>query len=317
MITVLVYEFASGGGFVAAPPPNILGEGRAMRDALCSDLAALGGIAVVAATAGAAAASLPGVRTVSPLLDETADPFLRRHAAAVDAVGLIAPESDGILLDLSRLLESLGVPVIGSHSTAIAVTSSKSRTLRRLAGLGIATVPTWPLDEAPLAANDLWVVKPDRGCGCEGMRRLRRGDLAALTPADQPVIAQPWLDGQAMSLSLLVDDGAVELLSVNRQHIEVASDGALSLAGLTCGIALEPPVRLSLETLARTIVAAIPGLGGFVGVDFLMDGAGVATVLEVNARLTSAYVGLSERLGRNLAAELLRAATRQERRRVH
>ena len=32
---------------------------------------------------------------------------------------------------------------------------------------------------------------------------------------------------------------------------------------------------------------------------------GRATVLEVNPRLTSAYVGLSARLGRNLAAEIL------------
>ena len=56
---------------------------------------------------------------------------------------------------------------------------------------------------------------------------------------------------------------------------------------------------------AHHIAAAIPGLRGFVGVDFVLGVDGRATVLEVNPRLTSAYVGLSARLGRNLAAEIL------------
>ena len=67
-----------------------------------------------------------------------------------------------------------------------------------------------------------------------------------------------------------------------------------------------------MAALARRIAAAIPGLRGFVGVDFVLGIDGRATVLEVNPRLTSAYVGLSARLGRNLAAEILADFTTED-----
>jgi predicted ATP-grasp superfamily ATP-dependent carboligase len=312
MITVLVYEFASGGGFAAEAPPGMLGEGLAMRDAVCLDLLALGGINVVAATTKDA--RLPtGARSISPALGEATTAFLRRMAATVDAVWLIAPESDGISLELTRLLEDIGANVIGCGCDAVALASSKSRTLVRLAAAGIATVPTWPLATAPLAHHDIWVVKPDRGCGCEAMRRLPLDAVGAMqataenTGDNDLIIAQPWLDGDAMSLSLMVTEATVEILSVNRQHIEVAADGIVSLTDITRRVAIDVTLEAGLHDLAVGVVASIPGLRGFVGVDFILTERGLPVVLEVNPRLTSAYVGLSKLLGRNLADDLLRA----------
>jgi predicted ATP-grasp superfamily ATP-dependent carboligase len=308
MIAVLVYEFASGGGFGAAAPTSILGEGRAMRDAVCRDLAAAGEFDVVAATA--IGESVPFcARSVSPQKDESAPNFLRRVAIGMDVVCLIAPESDGISLELTRLLESIDANIIGCGSVAIALASSKSRTLARLDAAGIDCVPTWPLAEVPLRLHETWVVKPDRGCGCEGIRRLGHRDIAALRVSDaEAMIVQPWLDGEAMSLSLLVNrHNDVEIVSINRQHIDVAEQGALSLAGITRGVIVAASTRTRLQKLAAGIVASIEGLRGFVGVDFILDRRGTPVVLEVNPRLTSAYVGLSEQLGRNLAGDILRA----------
>ena len=122
------------------------------------------------------------------------------------------------------------------------------------------------------------------------------------------MIVQPWLDGEAMSLSLLVNrHNDVEIVSVNRQHIDVAEQGALSLAGITRGVTVDASTRTRLQQLAAGIVASIEGLRGFVGVDFILDRRGTPVVLEVNPRLTTAYVGLSELLGRNLAGDILRA----------
>ncbi|MCC7100036.1 MAG: ATP-grasp domain-containing protein, partial [Rubrivivax sp.] len=187
----------------------------------------------------------------------------------------------------------------------VALASSKSRTLARLAAAGVRTAPTWPLSAAPLDRHADWAVKPDCGCGCEAAHRLTAARAEALrrTGTVQGLIAQPWLSGLAMSLSLRIAGGRTELLSVNRQHIVVAADGALSLNGLTQGIDLPP--QADAAALARRVARAIPGLRGFVGVDFIHDAGGRAMVLEVNPRLTSAYVGLSARLGRHLAAEIL------------
>ncbi len=52
--------------------------------------------------------------------------------------------------------------------------------------------------------------------------------------------------------------------------------------------------------MALTVVTrpstSVPGLRGFVGVDFLLDAEGRAMILEINPRPTTSYVGLS-RLG--------------------
>ncbi len=310
MITrrVLVYEFASGGGFGAATaPPTILAEGRAMRDAVCMELAALRGIEVIAACTDAT--PLPAGRAIVAGRGEAAADFLRCLAATVDAVWLIAPESQGIARALTRLLEDTGCGMIGCASAAVALASSKMRTLACLAAAGIATVPTWTLATAPLSRHPTWVVKPDVGCGCESMRRVSAAVARRMRArGSDDVIAQPWLEGRPMSLSLLVGDAGIELLSVNRQHIEVAVDGTLSLAGISRNVGVDAATRRSLEAMARGVAAALPGLAGFVGIDFMFDGEGGIPVLEVNPRLTSAYVGLSARLGRRLAADILRAA---------
>jgi predicted ATP-grasp superfamily ATP-dependent carboligase len=301
---ILVYEFASGGGFGnAPPPPSILAEGRAMRDALCRELADLD-IAVAAATAPLAPVP-SGLTFVCARSGERAADFLERVAGGFDAVWLVAPESAGIAAELTARLETRGVTVLGCCAEAVTLASSKSRCLAHLAAQGIATAPTWPLAAAPFAACPLWVVKPDIGCGCEGMLRLSATEAARLNRAD--TIAQPWIDGTAMSLSLLVADGRAELVSVNRQHIDVADDGALSLAGISRCRDLDRALAAHLQALTRRIARAIPGLAGYVGVDFILMPNGKPMVLEVNPRLTSAFVGLSDFLGRNLAGDIIAA----------
>ncbi|HMM53632.1 MAG TPA: ATP-grasp domain-containing protein [Candidatus Desulfobacillus sp.] len=299
---LLVHEYASARG--AGLPPSILAEGRAMRDALCADLGRLAGVAL-RISASPALPPPPCGEPVPPCAGEDDIAFLLRAAAGADAVWLVAPETDGIALAHARALAGAGIALLGCSVEAIALASSKSRLLARLAAAGLAVAPTWPLAAAPLALHPLWAVKPDRGCGCEGARRLSAAEVAALRRGEASAgrIAQPWLAGEAMSLSLRVAGGDAELLSVNRQHIEVAADGALSLRGLTRCVEL--PQRERLAALARRIAAAVPGLRGFVGVDFMLGEDGGATLLELNPRPTLAYAGLSARLGRNLAADLL------------
>lgn len=298
---VLVHEYASGSG--AALPPSLVAEGCAMRDALCADLGAVAEVELFVS----AAPGLPPPcgKRVTPREGESPAEFLLRAAGQVDAVWLVVPESAGIALGHLRALEREGIAVLGCTSEAVELASSKSRTLARLAAMGIRTAPTWPLATAPLAHHAEWAIKPNCGCGCEEARRLTAAQTEALrrTGSNAGRIAQPWLAGLAMSLSLRVAGGRAELLSVNRQHIAVATDGALSLRSLAQGMALPP--QADAAALARHIAAAIPGLRGFVGVDFVLGVDGHATVLEVNPRLTSAYIGLSARLGRNLAAEIL------------
>ena len=60
------------------------------------------------------------------------------------------------------------------------------------------------------------------------------------------------------------------------------------------------------------MVQALPGLRGFVGVDLVWHAERGPVAIEVNPRVTCAYVGLSDELDRNLAAEILAAHAARE-----
>jgi len=61
----------------------------------------------------------------------------------------------------------------------------------------------------------------------------------------------------------------------------------------------------ALRGLARQVAAAIPGLRGYVGIDVVWNERRGPVAIEVNPRVTCAYVGLSAALHRNLAADIL------------
>ena len=60
-----------------------------------------------------------------------------------------------------------------------------------------------------------------------------------------------------------------------------------------------------LRRIALDVVRALPGLRGFVGIDLVWHATRGPVVIEVNPRVTCAYVGLSAKLVRNLAADIL------------
>jgi probable H4MPT-linked C1 transfer pathway protein len=122
------------------------------------------------------------------------------------------------------------------------------------------------------------------------------------------------IDGVALSLSLLCTDGRAELLTINRQRVVAAPGELLAYHGVEVrAVALDSPDGRVLARLAQRIAQAVPGLAGYVGVDLVWRAAGGPAqpggpvVIEINPRLTCAYVGLSVALGRNLAGEILRA----------
>lgn len=306
MMQVFVYEYLSGGGLVDGDPAAtavLMPQGLAMRDALVADLLASGDCDVTAATC-ARAGPLPAGASEAVARDgETPEDFAARLAAAHDAAWIIAPETGGCLAGFER---AIGAPRwLGCDARSIAIGSSKSATLRHLAAHDIPT--PWRHE----ASASRWVVKPDDGAGsvdtcvhadragaeAELARRHARGESACL---------EPWVDGEALSISLLCELGQAELLCVNRQRVATRADGSLRYDGVEIDVwPRRDPRRRTLAALASRVAAALPGLRGFVGVDLVWHPAHGPVLIEINPRLTCAYVGLSRRLGRNLAAEVL------------
>ena len=280
-----------------------MAEANAMVAALVGDLIALEGIQVTLCWDNRLPPPLfPADRVALFPVAPGDDVEVRWRAAAAlcDVVWPIAPESDGLLGHVAALFRGTGLPVVACAADAITLASSKTATAARLAAHGIAAIPTVPFGAPPPPAAH-HVVKPDDGAGC--LDTFIVDDIAAWTPPHAGRwIVQPLVDGEACSLSMLVDAaGVVRLLGCNRQKVERGKD-CFSFHGVDVGMMEHR--RAAWEPLARAVAAAIPGLRGYVAVD-LIDRPDGPVVVEVNPRLSVGYVGLSHVLGWNPAGEIL------------
>ena len=314
MASIFVYESLSAGAAAGPEGPDceLLAAGLAMRDAIVDDLARLDGVAVtcaVGAAPGPGAASRGGstrLATAAARAGESAETFVGRMAAAHDLCWIVAPETGG---ELARLHAVVGEERwIGCDAASIRCASSKRASLAVLAAAGVPTA----LDGAA-SHHGRWIVKPDDGAGCLSTRVYRDHAAAlaavAVDPAHGDTLAlQPFVEGEALSISMIVGADLATVVSYNRQRIDIDPAGRLCDLGVLAG-ALDAATDFRiprLDAIAAATARALPGLGGFVGMDVVWNDERGAVVIEVNPRVTCAYVGLSSKLGRNLAADILR-----------
>jgi tyramine---L-glutamate ligase len=303
-VRIFVYEHITGGGCAGnALPAALLPEATMMLRSLAHDLRAIAGVEL---------SGLRDARVVHAAGDwnervvdgpaawgDGFDALVR----ASDAVWLIAPETDRVLERLSARVLAAGKTLLGSAPQAIAVAASKLETAAALRRANVAVVPTLRPNEADL--HGPCVVKPDDGCGCEGTFRWpslsgARAWIRA-QPKPERFVVQPYAVGEPLSLSVIAAPAGAVLLSVNRQRIELR-DEAFLFDGCEVNVSMEGVDELA--QLAERTVAAIAGLWGYVGIDFLLTESG-PIVLEVNPRLTTSYVGLHAALGVNPAQLVL------------
>jgi len=310
MARIFVYEPLSAGdaettqalGPGSAAHGEMLAAGRGMRDAVAADLARIAGVAVTVAVDQQEASH--GLRTATAQAGEDAVAFVRRQALRHELCWIIAPESDGLLL---RLCEAVGpARWIGCSAGAIRVAASKGATCAALAAAGIAT---------PLAFGErhagAWIVKPDDGAGAmetrwHPTREAAGADLQERRRAGRHAMAEPFIAGEALSVSMIVGPDLARPLAVNRQQLVVDAGGWLHDLGVQpAALAAGDARAATLHALAPRVAAAIPGLRGYVGIDLVWNEKEGPVVIEVNPRVTCAYVGLSAILHRNVAREVL------------
>jgi predicted ATP-grasp superfamily ATP-dependent carboligase len=312
---ILVHEFVSGGGLAGRRvPASLAREGLAMRTALVADLAALPGHRIVTTVdprfPGPAHPRVEVVR-LGPRdgarLDELID--------SADAVWIVAPETSGCLERLARRTEEKGKTLLGCGAAAIRRASDKAALPRLLARHGVAHPLTRVLRSgadgrrAARVVGYPLVVKPARGAGCQGVGLVRNelelpSVLAAARRADGrgPLLLQGYVPGRAASVSLLADGRRAAALTVNAQ--DVRAGRAFSYRGGETP--LDHPLAGRAIEAARRACEALSGLRGYVGVDLVLTDVD-AVVIEVNPRLTTAYLGVRSALDGNVAALVLDA----------
>lgn len=235
----------------------------------------------------------PGI--AAPVADGAWSAAWQAALAGTDAVWLLAPETGGELAALASEVEAAGVRLLGPSSTAVSVAASKSACHAALTGR--------VRQPADLPGGGGWVVKPDDGVAACGVRRLAAGTLPAVPPQH---LVQPFVEGAALSLSVLGDGRDVRVLSVNRQDIVWDAGGAANYRG---GVTNAIADRTRFLPLAQAVQAAIPGLWGCWGIDCVLPPDGEPVLIEVNPRLTTAFVHLRSATGFDVLGALLALAS--------
>jgi len=325
---ILVHEFVSGGGLAGRDVARSLArEGAAMLAALVADLAAIREHDIVAtADPRFPLAAPPGVEVVTLCTADVAR--LDRLIASADAVWLIAPEADRSLERLAARVERHGKALLGPRPAVIRLASDKAGLARRLVHHGIPHPKTCVLrnvaDSVDVARGIGFpvVVKPARGAGCGGVclarnaRELRRAvDIVRQAHRRGSLLLQRYVPGSAASVSMLADGRQSVPLTVNAQSVRASRSAARGTRGAVPwrpfsyhGGRTPFEHRLAERAVEAAIATcrAVPGLRGYVGVDLVLT-ASDAVVIEVNPRLTTAYLGVRRAIAENVAALALAA----------
>jgi predicted ATP-grasp superfamily ATP-dependent carboligase len=278
-------------------------RGDMLLEALLADISHVGDLAVsILRAPDCSAIHAPRSTSVVPMHDDalTSVTACIRNA---DAVWPLAPESNGMLESISKTVIQHNKILLGSTPDAVHLAGSKYRTSQALRAAGIPVVPTFRAQANLPADPHAWVVKPDDGAGCSDThifshRQAAQEWIGARSSADY--VLQPYISGRPCNLSLLCGNEDVFLLGCNDQRVAV-SDNQFHYMGTTVNSIDDRDG--ALMRLARRVIAAIPGLWGYVGIDLIITDQG-PVVLEVNPRMTMSHAGLHASIGANPAAML-------------
>jgi predicted ATP-grasp superfamily ATP-dependent carboligase len=334
---ILVHEFVTGGGLAGRPVSRALArEGSSMLAALVEDLAAIRGHQIVAtADPRFPLEAPPGVEIVT--LASPRSHLLDVLIRSADAVWPLAPETDGCLERLVRKVERSGKRLLGPGSAAVRA-CDKASLARRLRRYGVPHPATCVITSRASHPRADWqaaarvlrfpvVVKPARGAGCghvclarDPCELDRAASLVRAADRAGSLLLQQYVPGVAASVSLLTNGRRAVPLAVNAQHLRLSTlsvggrDAAALRSFTYCGgrTPLDHPVAGRAVETALATCRVLPGLRGWIGVDLVLTGS-EAVVIEVNPRLTTAYLGVRAALDRdgrghrNIAAMALAA----------
>lgn len=317
---LLLCESITGGALAGQPlPAGLAAEAEAMLAALLSDCLTLVGWTVAIVRDARLPIPEPAPHRIGWV---TPGQFRATFHGLLDwaeAAWVVAPEPE--LAALTRAVEARGRLLLGCTSAGVDNAADKWDCGRRLAAAGLPVPPVRLArhddDLPPPGWTYPLVLKPRRGCGCQGATvaagpqdlpgALRRLDRAGST---DDFLVQPYAAGQPASVSVLVAPGGGAVpLCLNRQHIAIGPGGELAYRGGETP--LDHPLGARALYLGAAAAGAIPGLQGYVGVDLVLGDRQV-WIVEVNPRVTTSYVGLRQVSPFNLPGAVLAALCHEE-----
>jgi len=303
---LLVFEYITGGGFNnQSLPASLLQEAYLMRNALLDDISAISKIELLILQDERVEKN-SSINCLNPTYllvsqEDNLAQLLEAKRPAYDAVWLIAPETDGVLAKWCQFFAQQGKELATCAQQAVEICQDKYATTKRLQQEFIPVVPSYLFSSSgKIEANS--VLKVNDSVGCDQVYLLESEQqwchLSSRLDAEKQYILQPYIIGKNLSLSCLFYRGKAYFICCNEQHVKIH---AMQFILIACTVNVQPEKRQQYQLLCQQIAEAIPGLFGFVGIDFIQTETGGDFILEINPRLTTSYAGIKLALGLNIA----------------
>ncbi len=173
----------------------------------------------------------------------------------IDYALIIAPEEENILYNLTKILEENKIKNLGSSSNGVKIAGDKY--LSYLTLKDTVKMPNTYLGK--------YVIKKRDGCG------------GKYNFVNENYIIQEYVDGETLSVSLIVGENKIYFLSLNRQFINNGFKGA--------EVNIFHNRKEEIFNEVKKAVKKIPGLFGYVGVDVIVNED--IYVVDINPRITT------------------------------
>ena len=218
----------------------------------------------------------------------------------VDAVLVIAPETDGVLAERCRRVRAAGVASWNCSPASIELCGDKLRLADHLRAYNLQTIPTKLVDLRQRLDETPWpvVLKPRDGAGsCLTFLVENQLDWEYAAQsfreagASDKCLAQPFVAGRALSVgvNISLDGQRIECLPVGEQRL--SDDRRFHYLGGIIPAAIPAAACTAIHELVLAACGTITGLAGYIGFDFLLTREGRPLIVEINPRLTTSYVG--------------------------
>jgi predicted ATP-grasp superfamily ATP-dependent carboligase len=322
---ILVVEYISSGGFVETNIPSTLfPEGFGMLNSVTRDLKHCGQKVIVPLDFRIKnyRSFLNIDETQLVTTDRSLSYVIESVSKPLDAIMVIAPELSGILYNLRKLAEQLGIPLLDSSSNATRILSNKVQTEDILKKRGIS-VPETVICEI---SDDLeyikekveeigypLIFKPVDGVGCGGLslvtqeKQISESILNIKQNSTQNrFMVQKYIEGAPASINCISDGKHALPVSFNAQFVTFDS----LIGGQSEYEGGFTPFHHELEEKAEKAIIQFPehfpGLLGYFGVDLIFTEDEVFFI-EINPRITTSYIGARAAIQENIMNIVIKA----------
>ncbi|WP_178648869.1 ATP-grasp domain-containing protein [uncultured Methanobrevibacter sp.] len=263
------------------------------------------------------------------LIDGDLENYLKGNLANFEKAIYIAAENDNHLYNIAKILEDKDIFIYNSDSGACLKTSDKFKLFEELYNV----VPQPLTNKFKIDSKGYWkravenlykkwqgedplsklkiIIKPINGVDCENIVILNSiddlsYDLEDIFPPGSRILVQEYIEGEDISVSLIVNEGKAVPLSVNKQFVEIENNTEQYVGGM---VPYSSDFNEEIIDVAVKACESLEGLKGFVGVDLRVNPCEGEMynvyLIEINSRFTTPYVGLQKIANFNIAKSII------------